>query len=147
MSLFGENSPKFIVGSTTINLLHSKIIDMQLAEPDIIEQRSIITGSKYFAKRVDADTCNYSSFSIVVYLNKYANPNTKLTEIKAYINTEIDQFFMHSDGTAIKDKDGNTVKFFMTMGGFTYQDGINKLPALTLNFTSLKYTDFSKSIL
>lgn len=139
MAILGTTYPKFIVGASTV-LLENSVLNTSFQEADILEHKSIMNGYKSYVVNGD-----YSSFSVLVYLYKYAVPKTKFQEIYAYNHLNC-YFYPHSDGLAIKDSGGTDVYFHISSMKLDYLNNINDFDVLYMNFNSIDYTDVEESL-
>jgi len=128
--------------------------EYQYQIPDVLEQTSVIDGTKTFLKRVASNTSEYSNFTITIFMEKYGTASqqrTKFQEINKY-NGQLVYFTPHRDkntlgdglGEQMQDSSSNPVEYFLSVVGWSSADGFEQLPRLTLSFTSTKYTDVEK---
>jgi hypothetical protein len=150
-SLFGTGNPQWVGvdlnPSTYINLTHAKFTDAQFQQPDLLDQQSVITGVRSFEKRVDDDTCNYSEFTMLIYLRKYADPVSAFNTLYSYLNEWV-YFapFTTPSAKYIKDVDDNLVKFYVYSIAPSFLDETGSQDILTINIKSEKYTDMNNTI-
>lgn len=102
--IFGVLNSKFTSGSNEVDLQNSTLNPSFLVQ-DVLETKGILTGDVYYNTLGD-----YAEFSVNTNLFKYDNPSEKLIEILAYRNSEV-SFYPHKDNDAIKDINGDEVKF------------------------------------
>lgn len=102
--IFGLLHSKFIKDSAEVDLSYSSINPKYIL-PDIVEQKTPLTGDKYFVLKG-----SYSEIAIIINLWKYADPVAKYNEIVAYYNNNV-ELYPHKDEGPLKDIAGNTVVF------------------------------------
>jgi len=140
-SLFGIQAPKYIVGSTTVNLDHWITLD-DGPEDDIIMHESIINRHREWVVKGQ-----HWIFSGNLLLFKYADPQTKYDELKPDEYTLVDQLFRRRDGIAIKDAADAVVKFRVESIHETYiKDHPDYPDILRITFKSQDYIAMEKSV-
>ena len=101
MSIFGRSYPKFTLYNTTVLLEHAKV-EVNYIQ-DIIEHKSVLNSciSKIAMGQ-------YAEVTITLNLFKYDNPQAKFTELLAYKNKVVTQFFQYGDGNPFYAQKTNT---------------------------------------
>lgn len=132
--IFGTNAPKFVTGSTTVNLDYVTV-DTNLADVQEIEHTSVITGVRNYVVLGD-----YAEIKINMNLYKYDSPSIKFQEIYQYTHDNV-YFYLHNDGNAFQDSGSNNVEFHITKIEPYYIDNVNYNEGLKIELKSRKYID------
>lgn len=128
MAILGTTYPKFIVGSTTVNLEHTNNNKFIYTTAEI-EHKSILSGLKSHVNCVD-----YNGFEIILYLYKYADSKAKYQELMLYNHSSEVIYYPHSDGNAYRDPAGQDLKFQISKIEPFYLSQIVEYDALLLTF-------------
>lgn len=138
--IHGVNEPKFLVGTTTVNL-DNTVLDSSWGITDEIEQKSILNGEKTWVTLGD-----YAEFTVNVNLFKYADPVAKFQELYAYNHKDVDQFFPHRDGVAVQKATGGNCKFHIAQIKLSYLGNNEKLDTLSIHFVANSYVNEGASV-
>lgn len=140
MAIFGTGSAWIVYNGATQSLDYS-VLTPNYQIPDVDEQKSLLTGNRYFNAKGD-----YSEFDITVYLYKYSNPASASQELYN-LNHQNVIFYPHSDGKPIMDASGTEVLFHVNSMKFGYLDNLYYNDVLTMNLKAINYTNLSQSLL
>lgn len=135
--IFGTQHSKFVSGANTVTLDYSKIIP-NWDTVEVLKQKSILDGTINILK-----DWSYSSFDVIVNLFHHSNPATKINEIAAYRNTEVN-FYPHQDDIAVKTPLNEDATFMFIMEPYYVEDSnhydVVKLKFISTSLTTYKYT-------
>ncbi|MEW6506406.1 MAG: hypothetical protein AB1432_01540 [Bacteroidota bacterium] len=140
--IFGVQAPKIVSGSTTVNLDYA-VLDPKFCVADVVEHTSPLNGDKTFILKGD-----YAEFKLEIYLFQYGNTSARKAKfLEIYgLRKELVDFYPHRDGGAIKDEDGNIVKFAIVDCFPYYFQNEATHDALLIYLKSTKYIDTTKSL-
>lgn len=140
--IFGVQAPKIISESTIVNLDYA-VLDPKFCLADVVEHTSPLNGYKTFILKGD-----YAEFKLEIYLFKYGNASAqkaKFLEIYS-LRKELVDFYPHRDGGAIKDENGDIVKFaIVDCTPYYFQNEVTH-DMLLLYLKSTKYIDITKNL-
>lgn len=103
--IFGIGHSKFVSGVTTVDLDNS-FVDPKFFIPQHLEHQSILTGERSYSRKV-----NQCEFDVTVFMSKYANPETKASEILAYLNQTV-TFYPFISGSVYKNVKLISIDFY-----------------------------------
>jgi hypothetical protein len=147
--ILGIGEPKF-KDSGIVVLLDNCIFTPSFADPDVIEEKSVINGYKDFTGKG-----SYASFDHVVHLFKYVDPVAKFNELVGYEHSTVDEYYPHRDKTVLGDGLGKCIKnsssvavpYYVYKAGLFYKENDPDLPCLHMIFKPHEYSDITKTVI
>lgn len=134
--IFGLHQPQIKIGGNTIILDYADL-QPDFMTPLFLEYTSPLNGDKNFIYVGD-----YAGFRVQINLFETIDAETLMTQLKG-LEKQLVVFYPHKDGSAIKDRFGNDILFFVNTVKPFYLNNENQFDMIELTFSSIGFVDYS----